>query len=114
MSSIMSQRESKQSRERERTKEGRALTEEEPDSSTKIAEGSFSQEHLELDQKLRDDPVLKRVASSLHGKKVRTLDHQEWYSFLQMVHNCSNQEKELTRMLNDITMTTASPHRERG
>ena len=121
----MSLRESKQPRKKEPTKEEHILTEQEPDTATKIAEGSV----LECLDQIRDDgddpvhqirdddddPVLMNVAEVLEEKRPK-LSRQEWYSLLQTVrHDCRNRQKDLTRILNEIAIrAAASPHTEQG
>ena len=106
----MSLRESKQPRKKEPTKEEHTLTEKEPDTATKIAEGSVLHQMRDDD----DDPVLKNVAKVLEEGRP-TLTRQEWYNLLYTVRDCSNSQKDLTRILSEIaTGATASPHTERG
>ena len=88
------------------------MTEQEPDTATKIAEGNV----LECLHQIRDDdddPVLKNVAKVLEERRPK-LSRQQWYALLQIVHDCSNRQKDLTRILNKIAGAAESTHTERG
>jgi ABC-type transporter Mla subunit MlaD len=97
----MSLRKSQQPPEQQPTEEEHILTGQEPDTSTKIAEGSVLVHRLRDNDNAEGDPVLKNVADVLERNRPK-LSHQQWYNFLQTVRDCSNRHEELTRMLNEI------------
>ena len=89
------------------------MTEQEPDTATKIAEGSVL-EYLHQIRDDDDDPVLKDVAKFLEERRPK-LSRQEWYTLLQTLRDCSNRQRDLTQIMNEIgTGAAASPHTERG
>ena len=101
---MMRQRESKQPRKKEPAKEEHSSTEQEPNTSTKIAEGSVHEHPDQMVAGDHHDPVVKDIANTLQGKQIM-LDYQQWCSFLQSMRDCSNHQKDsrLSRILNDIT-----------
>ena len=112
----MSLRESKQPREKEPTEEEHTpLTEQEPaTASTKIAEGSVLESLHQIRGDNGDDPVLNKVSKILERDRPN-LSHQEWYTLLKTVRDCSSCNEELTQMLDEITTGAAAlPHTERG
>ena len=96
------------------TEEERVLTEQEPDTSTKVAEGSVLEGLYQLRDDNESDPVIKNAAEVLERSRPK-LSRKQWYTFLRTVRDGSNLHEDLTRVLNEIATGAAEPpHTERG
>ena len=81
-------------------------TEQEPDTPTKVAEGSVLKGLYELRDDNENDPVIRNAAKVLE-RSTPKLTRKEWYTFLRTVRDGSNLHKDMTQILNEIATGAA-------